>query len=85
MEAKIQKWGNSLALRIPKTFAAHVHFEQNTRVDISVEQDKLIIKPSAQKPPVKNAEILEHLLAGITDDNLHKEVQTGEPVGQEVW
>jgi len=36
MEAKIQKWGNSLALRIPKSFAAHVHFEQNTSVDIEL-------------------------------------------------
>ena len=85
MEAKIQKCGNSLALRIPKSFAAHVHFEQNTSVDISVEQDKLIIKPSAQETPLKHVEKLEELLAGITDDNLHNEVQTGASVGREVW
>jgi antitoxin MazE len=85
MEAKIQKWGNSLALRIPKSFAAHVHFEQNTSVNISVEQDKLIIKPSAQEPPLQKGEMLEHLLAEITDDNLHNEVQTGASVGREIW
>jgi len=72
MEAKIQKWGNSLALRIPKSFAAHVHFEQNTSVDI-------------QETPLKHVEKLEELLAGITDDNLHNEVQTGASVGREVW
>jgi len=43
MEAKIQKWGNSLALRIPKSFAAHVHFEQNTSVDINYWQELLMI------------------------------------------
>lgn len=85
METKIQKWGNSLALRIPKSFAAHVHFEQNTSVNISVEQDKLIIKPSAQEPPLQKGEMLEHLLAEITDDNLHNEVQTGASVGREIW
>jgi antitoxin MazE len=85
METKIQKWGNSLALRIPKSFAAHVHFEQNTSVNISVEQDKLIIKPSVQEPSLKKAEMLEHLLAEITDDNLHNEVQTGASVGREIW
>lgn len=85
MEAKIQKWGNSLALRIPKSFAAHVHFELNTSVDISVEQEKLIIKPSVQEPSLKKVEMLEQLLAGITDENLHNEVQTGASVGREIW
>lgn len=80
MQTKVQMWGNSLALRIPKSFAVEAGIESNMAVDISLEDGKLIIVPI-----VTLAHTLEHLLAGITDDNLHKEISTGPAVGQEAW
>ena len=79
METRIQKWGNSLALRIPKPFALEIGLEQNSLVTVFVSEGKLWLEPL--KPIYK----LEELLAEITPDNLHGEVETGMAVGNEVW
>ena len=80
MLTKIQRWGNSLGLRIPRVFADQVGVEAGAEVDISVEDGELIIRP-ASKPKYK----LDDLLKGATARTLHKEVETGDPVGREVW
>ncbi|MEZ4708886.1 MAG: AbrB/MazE/SpoVT family DNA-binding domain-containing protein [Caldilineaceae bacterium] len=80
MQTKIQMWGNSLALRIPKSFAAEVGLENNAAIDLALVDGKLIITPI-----VATAFALDALLAGITDENLHTEVDMGEAVGAEVW
>jgi antitoxin MazE len=79
METRIKKWGNSLALRIPKPLAAEVGLEDGSAVEFSLLDGKLIIAPLA-KPELS----LEHLLAQVTEDNLHGEVDTGPAVGREV-
>jgi antitoxin MazE len=79
MQARIQKWGNSLAIRIPKPFALEVGLEQNSLVTVSVSKGKLLLEP------VKPSYSLKKLLAEITQDNLHQEVETGPAVGNEVW
>ncbi len=79
MQARIQKWGNSLAVRIPKPFALEVGLEQNSLVTVSVSEGKLLLEP------VKPSYSLQKLLAEITPDNLHQEVGTGPAVGNEVW
>ena len=79
MQARIQKWGNSLAIRIPKPFALEVGLEQNSLVVVSVSEGKLVLEP------VKPFYSLEELLAQVTSDNLHQEIETGLPVGNEVW
>jgi len=80
MKTRIQKWGNSLALRIPKSFATETHLEQGALVEVTCHDGKLIIEPLRQ-PPVT----LEELLKDVTAENLHDEVDTGPPVGREVW
>jgi len=80
MQTKIQKWGNSLALRIPKSFALNVNLKQNELVDISIDKDKIIISPIA---PKKYS--LEDLLEGVSENNLHGEFDTGAPAGKEIW
>ncbi|MBW1727344.1 MAG: AbrB/MazE/SpoVT family DNA-binding domain-containing protein [Deltaproteobacteria bacterium] len=80
MQTKIQKWGNSLALRIPKSFALNVNLKQNELVDISIEKGKIIISPIAQKEYS-----LEELLKGVLENNLHSEFDTGAPAGKEIW
>lgn len=80
METKVQKWGNSLALRIPKSFAQQTHLEADALVDVSLVEGKLVITPITTKDA-----LLEQLLALVTEDNLHQEWLTDLPVGQEVW
>ena len=80
MEAKVQKWGNSLALRIPKPLAQQARITQGSRVEVKLVGDVLQIRPLA--PP---AYTLDTLLEGVTEDNLHSEVDTGEAVGKEAW
>jgi antitoxin MazE len=79
MQTKVQKWGNSLALRIPKSFALNMNIKQNELVDLSIGDGKLIITPIHEKEYS-----LKELLAGISEDNLHGEFDTGTPVGKEL-
>ena len=80
MKTRVQKWGNSLALRIPKSFANEVGFQRETSVEISLADGKLVITPVA-KPKLT----LKQLLAKVTKENLHHEVDTGSTVGNETW
>jgi antitoxin MazE len=80
MQARVQKWGNSLAVRIPKSFAAQSHLGQNTLVEMSLENGKIVFFPVPQ-PEMSLAQLLE----SVSADNLHGEVETGDAVGQEVW
>jgi antitoxin MazE len=80
MVTKLVKWGNSLGLRIPKSFAKEAGVQEGSAVDLSLEGDWLVIRP------VKTARYkLSNLISGIRDDNLHDEISTGEAVGREVW
>jgi antitoxin MazE len=77
---RIQKWGNSLGLRIPKSFAEQAGVEAGSEVDLSLEDGELIVRPK-RLPKF----VLRDLLRGVTARNVHREVVTGEPVGREVW
>ena len=79
MVTRVQKWGNSLALRIPQSFAVQAKVAAGTAVDIAVEKGQLVVRP------VKQRYRLRDLLKAVDARNLHKEVQTGRPVGREVW
>ena len=80
MKTRIQKWGNSLALRIPKSFATEVGLQRETSVEISLANGKLVITPVAEPKPT-----LKQLLAKVTKENLHHEVDTGSAIGNETW
>jgi antitoxin MazE len=80
MRTRIQRWGNSLALRIPKAFAAEAQLEQDTVVEVRLVDGKLLIVPVTE-----TSVTLEQLLAGVTEENLHHETDTGPAMGQEVW
>ena len=80
MKTRIQKWGNSLALRIPKSFADEVGLQRETTIEMSLADGKLVITPVAKPKPT-----LKQLLAKVTMDNLHNEVDTGSASGNEMW
>lgn len=79
MQTKIQRWGNSLGLRIPKSFAEEARVEAGSTVDLSIEGGDLVIRP------LRRRYTLRSLVAGINRDNVHESVDTGEPVGRETW
>lgn len=79
MQIRIQKWGNSLALRIPKSLAEDSGVDTGSLVDLRVVRGKLVATP------VRGQYELEDLISGISKANLHGEVDSGEAVGREVW
>ena len=80
MRVQVQKWGNSLALRIPKPFAKDMGVREGTAVQLAVSEGRLVAAPVR---PRKTR--LKDLLARVTKANLHAAVDTGTPVGREVW
>ncbi len=80
MQTRIQKWGNSLGLRIPKPVADQAHIAEGTLVTLRLEGAQVVIEPTAPKEYT-----LADLLSRVTEDNLHDEVPTGPRVGREAW
>jgi antitoxin MazE len=78
MIAKTMKWGNSLALRIPKPIAKEFGIEENTRVDISYRENEIVVRP------VKTGYRLADLLEKVSLKNLHHEVDMSGPAGREL-
>jgi len=80
LEVQVQKWGNSLAIRIPKSFAKEANIEKGSIVDLSLSDGKLIATPlTAEKYS------LAQLLEKITNENIHEEIDTGDAIGKEIW
>ncbi len=80
MQTKIQKWGNSMAVRIPSAFVKETQVAYGTTVDLSVENGNIVIAPQ------KAQEFqLDDLLRGVNKHNLHTEAGSGGAAGSEVW
>ena len=79
MKVQIQKWGNSLALRISKSFAIETNIQQGTIVDVSVRGDTIVLRPA------RDDLALSELLANVTPENIHSEIDFGMPRGNEIW
>ena len=80
MQTKIQKWGNSLGLRIPRSLAAEAQVEEGATVELSLENGRLMIRPLRVRKYTLNA-----LLRKVTPRNRHAEVSAGRAVGYEAW
>jgi antitoxin MazE len=80
MRVCVQKWGDNLALRFPKHFAAKAGIHEGTLMDITVEAGKLVLQVVYSDVPS-----LEELVSRITKRNRHAEVHVGPPVGNELW
>jgi len=78
MTVALKKWGNSLALRIPKNIATTLSIEKESMLELIVENGRLIIVP-------QNKILLESLVAEIDSENLHSEIDMGKRVGNEKW
>lgn len=80
MKTKVQRWGNSLAVRIPKSFAEEVGLSDDSAVEMRLVEGGLLVEPTAS-----SSVTLDELLEGVTAHNLHGEIDTGPAQGTEVW
>ncbi len=76
---RIEKWGNSLRVQIPKAVAKKVGLYEGANVDVRVSGRNLVLAP------VHPEYSLEELVAGITPKNRHRETNWGAPAGNEIW
>ena len=80
MHVRVQKWGNSLAVRLPKPLAEDAEVKEGTVLNLAVSEGKVVATPVEKKK-----QSLKQLLAKITRKNLHAEVDSGPSVGREIW
>lgn len=80
MKAIVKKWGNSASVRIPASVMAAAFQSLDQAVDVREEAGRIIIEPIRE-----NVFDIDELVAGITNDNQHAEVNFGGPVGREIW
>jgi antitoxin MazE len=79
MNAVVAKWGNSLAVRLPRHLAADARLSEGTRIDMHIEGGALVVRPARPRYTLKE------LLEGYKPEHRHEEVDWGPPVGKEVW
>lgn len=80
MEAKLQKWGNSVGIRIPNNIIKSLNLKENDTLILEQTEDKILISI-----PKKKKIDLEELFKNYKGENLAKEFEWDEPVGRELW
>ena len=78
MRTRVQRWGNSLAIRIPRAYADDLGFTSGSEVDLAVDHDRLVVTASS-------VPTLDALLAGIDEHNRHPAYDLGSASGNEAW
>jgi antitoxin MazE len=76
----IKKWGNSLAVRLPQSLLAQLNLKEDSEVEISIDEGRLILSP-VRKPKYT----LDELLAKFNSNSLHEEIDFGAARGKEEW
>jgi antitoxin MazE len=79
MKTTVQKWGNSLAIRIPRNISRDTKVTEGSSVDVTVDNGNIILSPSA------NQYSLKELLKKVKEENIHSEISTGDRMGGEIW
>lgn len=80
MTVIVAKWGNSLAIPIPKSVAKQASITEGTSINFSVEDNSIVITPQKRKKYT-----LDELLEGMNPDKFHAEFETGSAMGNENW
>ena len=78
MTVAVKKWGNSLAVRLPKDIAREIDLQDNTPLEIEVKENKIVLTPTRKS-------LLNSLIEQINTTNLHKEIEADEGIGSEEW
>jgi antitoxin MazE len=80
MHVRVQKWGNSLAVRIPKPLAEDAEVKEGTVLNLALSEGKIVATPVKKKKLS-----LKQLLTKVTRKNLHAEIDLSRSVGREIW
>jgi antitoxin MazE len=80
MDAQVKKWGNSAAVRIPAAVLAETGIELDQPVVVRSEGGRIVIEPVQRK-----VFAIGELVRAIRAEDLHDPIETGSPVGREVW
>lgn len=80
MRTRVERLGDGLAVRIPESLATEAGLKEDASVEVSLVDGSIVVTP-----PMRRKRTLEELLAGVTDENLHGEIDFGPPVGKEIW
>jgi antitoxin MazE len=78
LKTTVRKWGNSLAVRIPKAISEELNIQESTEVEIVAEKGCMILEPQHRYR-------LKEMLDGVTNENIHGEIATGTGTGAEEW
>lgn len=77
MQTVVQKWGNSLGIRIPSLYVKEFNLKNGNSVEITEEDGRIVIVPPRKE--------LNEMLARVTKENMHSPIETGSSVGNEEW
>lgn len=80
MRSQLTRWGNSIALRVPKRVLEDAELSEGDAIELTVTKPGVISLRAAQKKLT-----LKSLLAGVTEENLQTVIDWGRPVGKEAW
>ena len=78
METVAKKWGNSLGIRIPNLIVREMSLKDGSFVDINAKGNEIVIKPIRKNK-------LSEILSLINEQNIHEEIKSTGPVGNEIW
>ena len=76
---KLVRWGNGMAIRIPKALLRDANLQEGDTLSLTVRSGTIIAKPVKTKP------VLEDLLAKVSPENVHGEMEWGTPRRREAW
>lgn len=79
MKSRIQKWGNSLAVRLPKSIAEQKSLREGSGISVILKNNQIVLEPEAEEFS------LTSMLKEINPDNIHSETEWSEAQGNEVW
>jgi antitoxin MazE len=79
LPVRVTRWGNSLAVRIPKHLAEQTNITEGSEVELGVADGAVTVRPKAR------SYTLQELLDQVTPENRHDEIDWGEPQGREIW
>jgi len=82
MRRRVQRWGNSLAVRIPTDVAKACDLREGTELEVRNEKGSVVLVPDR---PRRRRYVLADLVSGITKANRHRPIGSGSPRGREVW
>jgi len=80
VKTKAQKWGNSLAVRLPRPVAQQAGIKPDDPLEIQVSKGRVVLIPA-----MATEYRLGDLLKKVTKKNIHRETDWGKPRGKEMW